>query len=60
MEQDRKKVLFLMEQDNSGSKNNTAIRWYCTGSNIYFQVERKSGVRLECSIEMNNGNYLSL
>ena len=26
----------------------------------YLQVERKSAVRLECSIEMNKGNYLLL
>ena len=25
---------------------------------MYLQVERKSGVRLECSIQMNKGNYL--
>ena len=58
--QDGRRVLFLMEQEISGSKNNMLIRWYCTGSNMYLQVERKSGVRLECSIEMNKGNYLYL
>ena len=45
---------------DQGSKNNTVIRRYCTGRNMYLQVERKSGVRLECSIEMNKGNFLFL
>ena len=60
VEQDRRGVLFLTEQEISRSKNNTVIRQYCTGSHMYLQVERKSGVRLECSIEMNKGNYLLL
>ena len=51
---------FIFKQEISGSKNNTVIRRYCTGSNMYLPVERKSGVRLECSIEMNKGNYLFL
>ena len=45
---------------DQGSKNNTVIRQCCTGHNMYLQVERKSGVKLECSIEMNKRNYLVL
>ena len=56
VEQDWRRVLFLTEQKISRSKNNTVIPRYWTGSNIYLQVEIKSGVRLECSIEMNKGN----
>ena len=57
-EQDRSRVLFLTEQEFSRSKDNTVSRRCCRGSNMYLQVERKSGVRLECSIEMNKENYL--
>ena len=46
------------EQEISGSKNNMVILRCCTGSNMYLQVERKKWCKIECSIEMNKGNYL--
>ena len=59
VEQDGR-VLFLTEQEFSRSKDNTVIRQYYRGSNMYLQVERTRGVILECSIEKNKGNYLLL
>ena len=50
VEQDRRRVLFLTGQEISRSKNNTVIPQYCTGSNMYLQVERKKW----CKIRMFN------
>ena len=49
VEQDRIRVLFLKEQEISGSKNNTVIRLYCTGSNVFTSRKGKC-----CEIRMFN------